>query len=57
MTPDPAALRARLVELQADTVRRLIAELPVVDAGLLALIAHTHAVLAALDAATAPYGS
>src|SRR5215204_4045920 len=47
---DTAAPRDRLVALRDDALRQL-AEADVIDAGLLALVAHVGAALAALDAA------
>ena len=48
-TCDRDALRERLIELRADTLRQLAAALPAVDTGLLAIAAHTSIVLAALE--------
>jgi hypothetical protein len=50
MTPDDAAaLRDRLIELRADAVRQLAEAVPIIDTGLLRLVADTTATLAALD--------
>lgn len=49
MTSTPA-LRARLLELRRDALQQLEAGLPVVDTGLLRVVADTSAVLAALEA-------
>jgi hypothetical protein len=53
MTPtDADALRARMLDLRRDALRQIAEPLPVVDAGLLRLVADTSATLAALDAET-----
>src|SRR4051812_34686541 len=51
MTPaDIAALRARLLELQGKALAQLIAAVPIIDAGMLRLVADIRATLAVLDA-------
>jgi hypothetical protein len=50
MTPDTAALRDHLVELRRDALAQLAASLPVIDCGLLRLVADAGAVLAAIEA-------
>lgn len=47
---DPAALRARLIELRRDALAQLAAALPIIDGGMLRLVADTSAVLAAIEA-------
>lgn len=47
---DSDRLRDRLIEMQADALRQLVAALPVVDTGMLRLVADASAVLAVLDA-------
>ena len=52
---DPAEQRTRLLELRADALRQLVAASPIVDCGLLRLIADCTVVLTVLeDAALSP---
>ena len=46
---DADRLRARLIELRADALRQLCAGLPVVDTGMLRLVADASTVLAAIE--------
>jgi hypothetical protein len=51
MKPDTAAaLRDRLHQLRADALAQLAAALPILDTGLMRVIADTNAVLAAIEA-------
>src|SRR4051794_24718419 len=53
MTPaDIAAFRARLLELQGEALAQLIAAVPIIDAGMLRLVADIRATLAVLDDAS-----
>lgn len=47
---DTDALRARLHELQIEALGQLVAALPIVDGGMLRLVADIRATLAVLDA-------